>query len=145
MPGRAEGGATNSALAISARTERNGASANITARVVVTPTRAGKSVSVLLDGETFVFLHSDPLAGADAAHGSSGDIVAPMTGVVRLVTVKSGDSVKAGDRLLVMEAMKMEHTLKAPRDGIIESVFASEGGQAEGGAVLVKLKDAVDG
>jgi 3-methylcrotonyl-CoA carboxylase alpha subunit len=140
-----EGGAADSALAVSARTERNVASANLTARVVVNATRAGKFVSVLLDGETFVFLHPDPLAGADAAHGSSGDILAPMTGVVRLVEVKPGDVVKAGDRLLVMEAMKMEHTLKAPRDGVVESVFASEGGQAEGGAVLVKLKEAADG
>ncbi len=145
MPGRAEGGAKPAARIVSARSECNGASANLTARVVVTPTRAGKSVSVLLDDETFVFLHPDPLAGADAAHGSSGDVLAPMTGVVRLVEVKPGDAVKAGDRLLVMEAMKMEHTLKATRDGIVESVFASEGGQAEGGAVLVKLKDATDG
>ncbi len=144
MPGRAEGGAKPAALTISARTDRNGASANLSARVVVTPTRAGKSVSVLLDGETYVFLYPDPLVGADAAHGSSGDILAPMTGVVRLIEVKAGDTVKAGDRLLVMEAMKMEHTLKAPRDGVVETVFASEGGQAEGGAMLVKLKDAVD-
>ena len=140
-----EGGASDSALTITARTDRNGASVNLTARVVVNPTRSGKSISVLLDGETFVFLHPDPLSGADAAHGSSGDILAPMTGVVRLVEVKAGDAVKAGDRLLVMEAMKMEHTLKAPRDGVVEAVFASEGGQAEGGAVLVKLKDAADG
>ncbi len=145
MPGRAEGGAKPAALTISARSERNGASANLAARVVVNPTRAGKSISVLLDGETFVFLHPDPLVGADAAHGSSGDVLAPMTGVVRLVEVKAGDTVKAGDRLLVMEAMKMEHTLKAPRDGVVEAVYASEGGQAEGGAVLVKLKDAADG
>ncbi len=53
-----------------------------------TPARIGKSVSVLLNGETFVFLHPDPLSGADAAHGGSGDILAPMTGVVRLVEVK---------------------------------------------------------
>ena len=145
MPGRAEGGAANSVLTISARTDRDGASATFAARVVGTPTRAGNSVSVLLDGETFTLLHPDPLSGADAAHGSSGDILAPMTGVVRLVEVKAGDIVKAGDRLLVMEAMKMEHTLKAPRDGVVETVFASEGGQAEGGAVLVKLKDAADG
>ncbi len=145
MPGRVEGGATNAALTITARAETYSGSTNLSARVVVTPTRAGKSVSVLLNGETFVFLRPDPLAGTDAAHGASGDILAPMTGVVRLVEVKAGDQVKAGDRLLVMEAMKMEHTLKAPRDGVVEAVLVAEGGQAEGGAVLVKLKDAVDG
>ncbi len=140
-----EGGVTSSALTITARAETSVGSANLSARVVITPNRAGKSVSVLLNGETFVFLRPDPLAGTDAAHGASGDILAPMTGVVRLVEVKAGDQVKAGDRLLVMEAMKMEHTLKAPRDGVVEAVLVAEGGQAEGGAVLVKLKDAVDG
>jgi 3-methylcrotonyl-CoA carboxylase alpha subunit len=140
-----EGGAGDTGLTITARSERNGASATLTARVVVTSTRAGKSVSVLLDGETFVFLHPDLLAGAEAAHGSLGDILAPMTGVVRLVDVKPGDAVKAGDRLLVMEAMKMEHTLKAPRDSLVDAVLVSEGGQAEGGAVLVRLRDAADG
>ncbi|MET3615356.1 3-methylcrotonyl-CoA carboxylase alpha subunit [Rhizobium aquaticum] len=140
-----EGGATTTGLTIAARTEQNGTSAHLTARVVITPTRVGKSVSVLLAGETFVFLHPDPLSGADAAHGGSGDILAPMTGVVRLVEVKAGDAVKAGDRLLVMEAMKMEHTLKAPRDAVVDAVLVAEGGQAEGGSVLVKLKDAADG
>ncbi|WP_330166432.1 acetyl/propionyl/methylcrotonyl-CoA carboxylase subunit alpha [Rhizobium sp. C4] len=145
MPGRAEGGATATALIITARTGHDGTSAHLAARVVITPTRVGKSVSVLLNGETFVFLHPDPLSGANAAHGGSGDILAPMTGVVRLVEVKAGDVVKAGDRLLVMEAMKMEHTLKAPRDAVVDAVLVAEGGQAEGGAVLVKLKDAADG
>ncbi|HWU61072.1 MAG TPA: acetyl/propionyl/methylcrotonyl-CoA carboxylase subunit alpha [Ensifer sp.] len=145
MPGRAEGGTTTTAFTITARTQTSDISARLTARVVITPARAGKSVSVLLNGETFVFLHPDPLAGADAAHGASGDILAPMTGVVRLVEVKAGDEVKTGDRLLVMEAMKMEHTLKAPRDGVVEAVLVAEGGQAEGGAVLVKLEDAADG
>ncbi len=135
----------NTALTITARAETNGGSASFVARVVTNPARIGKSVSVLLNGETFVFLHPDPLSGADAAHGGSGDILAPMTGVVRLVEVKAGDVAKAGDRLLVMEAMKMEHTLKAPRDGVVDVVLVTEGGQAEGGAVLVKLKDATDG
>ena len=136
-----EGGATTTALTITACAETPGGSASLTARVVITPTRAGKSVSVLLNGETFVFLHPDPLVGASSTHGSSGDILAPMTGVVRLVAVGPGDSVKAGDRLLVLEAMKMEHTLKAARDGTVDAVFCVEGGQAEGGAVLVRLKE----
>jgi 3-methylcrotonyl-CoA carboxylase alpha subunit len=139
-----EGGAPNTALAISARTLSNGVAATLLARVVLTPGRAGTSVSVLLDREAFVFVHPDPLAGSDAAHGGSGDVVAPMTGAVRLVDVKPGDQVKAGDRLLVMEAMKMEHTLKAPRDGEVEAVLCTEGGQAEGGAVLVRLKEVVN-
>jgi 3-methylcrotonyl-CoA carboxylase alpha subunit len=113
----------------------------ISASVAVSLHGATKHISVLFNGETFAFERFDPLAGDNAAHQHSGAITAPMTGVVRLVAVKSGDTVKAGDRLLVMEAMKMEHTLTSPRDGVIDQVFCREGGQAEGGAVLVRLKE----
>jgi 3-methylcrotonyl-CoA carboxylase alpha subunit len=115
--------------------------AAISASVAASLHGATKHISVLLNGETFAFERFDPLAGDNAAHQHSGAIAAPMTGVVRLVAVKSGDAVKAGDRLLVMEAMKMEHTLTSPRDGVIDQVFCREGGQAEGGAVLVRLKE----
>jgi 3-methylcrotonyl-CoA carboxylase alpha subunit len=132
-----EGGATYSAVAIL----DDGTQAKTTASITISHHSATKHISVLLNGETFAFERLDPLAGDNAAHHQSGAITAPMTGVVRLVSVKSGDKVKAGDRLLVMEAMKMEHTLISPRDGVIDQVFCLEGGQADGGAVLVRLKE----
>ena len=52
----------------------------------------------------------------------------------------AGQAVKRGDALVVMEAMKMEHTLTAPRDGVVASVDASAGAQTVEGAVLVRLE-----
>jgi 3-methylcrotonyl-CoA carboxylase alpha subunit len=132
-----EGGSTYSAVMI----KTDGTQKKISAHVVISLHQATKHISVLLNGETFAFERIDPLAGDNAAHHQSGAITAPMTGVVRLVAVKVDDQVKAGDRLLVMEAMKMEHTLTSPRDGVIDQVLCLEGGQAEGGAVLVRLKE----
>ncbi len=130
----------------SARLLRENGSARVHAHVAVDAHGGGRHISVLLDGETYVFESPDPLEGEDAAHHHSGEILAPMTGVVRLVDVEAGVAVKAGDRLVVMEAMKMEYTLRSPRDGLVDAVFCTEGGQAEGGAVLIRMAEgAVDG
>ena len=64
-----------------------------------------------------------------------------MPGKVLSVPVKAGDSVKKGQTLAVLEAMKMEHALSAPRDGVVESVDAAEGDQVGDGAILVTLTD----
>ncbi len=125
---------------ISARLEKGGTFSNLTARISTTTKTGGEEIVVLLEGETFVLQHADLLAGDDALHGSSGDIAAPMTGLVRLVSVKAGQSVSKGDRLVVMEAMKMEHTLVAPRDGEVAEVFCNDGSAVDGGAVLIRLK-----
>lgn len=118
----------------------DGISENITANTVCTDKGGDKDILVLLNGESYLFTRPDPLAGEDAHHGSSGDITAPMTGVVRVISVKAGDSVKVGDRLAVMEAMKMEHTLSAPCDGVVEEALCAEGSAVDGGAVLIRLK-----
>ncbi|XP_048397986.1 methylcrotonoyl-CoA carboxylase subunit alpha, mitochondrial isoform X1 [Stegostoma tigrinum] len=76
------------------------------------------------------------LVGIDAA-GSQGGAVAPMTGTIEKVFVKEGDHVKAGDALMVMIAMKMEHTIKAPKSGVIAKVLYKEGSQANRNAALV--------
>lgn len=64
-------------------------------------------------------------------------VEAPMPGKVLEVKVASGDQVKAGDALLVLEAMKMENVLRAPRDGVVERVDAVVGIAVEKGAALV--------
>jgi 3-methylcrotonyl-CoA carboxylase alpha subunit len=71
----------------------------------------------------------------DAAGGHQ--VIAPMPGRIVLVKAKVGDDVRQGDELLVMEAMKMELALKAPRDGNIESINASAGEFVEADTVLV--------
>ena len=58
----------------------------------------------------------------------------------QVVDVVSGDSVEAGQTLIVMEAMKMEHTLVAPRTGVVEEVMTAVGDQVEDGAVLLRMK-----
>lgn len=67
-------------------------------------------------------------------------IVAPMPGKITKVFVKEGDSVTVGQALLVMEAMKMEYTLKSDLETTVESVSAKVNDQVQVGAVLVKLK-----
>ena len=66
-------------------------------------------------------------------------ITAPVSGAVVAVNVKPGDRVKAGDVLMVMEAMKMEMRLTAQADGVVAAVNAQQGGQAANGAVLIEL------
>ena len=83
-------------------------------------------------------------AFAYAATGTaSGDrIAAPMPGRIVVVKAKPGDAVAEGQELLVMEAMKMELSLKAPRAGTVEAVQAAAGDFVEADAVLVRLEKA---
>jgi biotin carboxyl carrier protein len=68
-----------------------------------------------------------------------GSLHAPMPGRVVRVEARVGDSVRAGQVLVVLEAMKMEHTLRAPHDGTVGEVDCSPGDQVEAGAVLVVI------
>jgi 3-methylcrotonyl-CoA carboxylase alpha subunit len=64
-----------------------------------------------------------------------------MPGLVREVLVCAGQPVAMGDRLVILEAMKMEHTLKAGRAGVIAEVLVVAGAQVEAGAPLIRLHD----
>ena len=87
------------------------------------------------------FGRPDPLdrAGADAAGGNV--IAAPMPGLVKAIHASAGQAVAAGDRLAVLEAMKMEHALLAARDGVVAGVLVAAGTQVEAGAALVRLEE----
>ncbi|HMQ41542.1 MAG TPA: acetyl/propionyl/methylcrotonyl-CoA carboxylase subunit alpha [Paracoccus sp. (in: a-proteobacteria)] len=82
----------------------------------------------------------DPLdrAGEEAGGGLT---LSPMPGLVKAVFVQAGQAVAAGDRLAVLEAMKMEHTLTAARDGVVAEVLARAGDQVEAGAALIRLEE----
>ncbi|WP_371054734.1 biotin carboxylase N-terminal domain-containing protein [Rhodosalinus sp. K401] len=82
----------------------------------------------------------DPLAQAWAAGHGADVIEAPMPGLLRAMIATPGQTVRAGERLAVLEAMKMEHALAAPRDGVVAEVLAAEGAQVEAGAALVRLE-----
>ncbi|GFO21429.1 methylcrotonoyl-coa carboxylase subunit alpha, mitochondrial [Plakobranchus ocellatus] len=78
---------------------------------------------------------------SSAGAGSIDDPVAPMPGVVERVSIEPGSSVKKGDALVVMIAMKMEYVIRAARDGVVEKVFYKPGDTVSKGTVLVHLKE----
>ncbi|MEX0646093.1 MAG: biotin/lipoyl-containing protein, partial [Parvularculaceae bacterium] len=81
-----------------------------------------------------------------AASGAAGDEVrAPMAGVVTGVAVKAGEAVKRGQTLATIEAMKMEHRLSAPRDGVVDAVSVVAGAQVAIRALLVSLEPGASG
>ncbi|MFN3743177.1 MAG: acetyl-CoA carboxylase biotin carboxylase subunit [Hyphomicrobiaceae bacterium] len=78
----------------------------------------------------------------DIDDGHAGDVVrAPINGKVARVFVKAGDVVAKGDRLAVVEAMKMEHVLTAARDGVVANIAVGEGQQVNQGALIVSLEE----
>ncbi len=78
-------------------------------------------------------------AAAPVAIGAGESINAPMPGTILKVNVNKGDAVKAGQVLIVLEAMKMENEILAPRDGVISQVITSKGSNVDTGAPLVVL------
>jgi 3-methylcrotonyl-CoA carboxylase alpha subunit len=79
------------------------------------------------------------LAHAGEAPAEVGRLTAPMPGKVVSFAVKAGDSVKRGQALAVMDAMKMEHTIAAPIDGVVEELLYAPGDQVVEGAELLRL------
>ncbi|MGJ8595489.1 acetyl/propionyl/methylcrotonyl-CoA carboxylase subunit alpha [Sulfitobacter sp.] len=100
---------------------------------------ASDTVTVF-DGYGLVFERIDPLMQAAGAQGDGNLIEAPMPGLVREVFAAVGQTVTKGDKLAILEAMKMEHSLLAARDGLVAEVLAVAGDQVEAGAALVRLE-----
>jgi len=93
-------------------------------------------VSVIDGGRVSTFEWDDPVAGASRdAH--AGGLTSPMPGHVLQVLVKPGESVRRGQPLMIIEAMKMEHTVMAHADGLVESVHFAGGDKVEEGEVLL--------
>ena len=93
---------------------------------------------VFAEGQSFVFERQSRGSGAAAA--GDGAIIAPMPGKVIAVDVAEGDTVTAGQRLMVLEAMKMEHALTAPFDGTVTELSASQGAQVQVEALLAVVE-----
>ncbi len=99
----------------------------------------GEEAAVVFEaGEAFVFRDHPPAADATGS-ASDGQIRAPMPGKVTVVGVAAGDKVTKGQPLVTLEAMKMEHALTAPFDGIVDEVAATLGAQVSEGTVLVRM------
>jgi 3-methylcrotonyl-CoA carboxylase alpha subunit len=93
------------------------------------------------DGVRWRFDRVPAFAWETSDSTAGNQVAAPMPGRIVLVKAKPGDTVEAGQELLVMEAMKMELSLKAPRAGTIESIGAAASDFVEADTVLIKFKD----
>ncbi|WP_202758802.1 acetyl-CoA carboxylase biotin carboxylase subunit [Delftia acidovorans] len=83
---------------------------------------------------------ADPLAHAGEVQSEGGRLTAPMPGKVVSFAVKAGDKVSKGQPLAVMEAMKMEHTIAAPGDGVVAELLYAPGDQVTEGSELLRLE-----
>lgn len=100
----------------------------------------GSTVSFSFDGEIYFADVTDKGVRAKARHRDA-SMSAPMPGLVLKILVREGDVVAKGAPLLILEAMKMEHQIVAPRDGEIAAVHCREGELVQGGVELVALKE----
>ena len=100
----------------------------------------GIHVSLNCGGRSHTFTQADPLTGASADTSDDDTLPAPITGVVRVLNAEAGLKVSAGDIIIVMEAMKMETSVTAPRDAVVDLVNCQVGDNVEGGAVLVQFE-----
>ncbi len=99
----------------------------------------GSTVYLAFDGDIYAIDVADKSSRKRARHrGHSTE--APMPGLVLKILVKPGDVVKRGAALVVLEAMKMEHPIVAPEDGVVESVNCREGQMVQPGVELVSVK-----
>jgi len=99
----------------------------------------GAETAVFLDGESWRLTEIDPLAARASEDPTAGRLTAPMPGRVTQLMVEPGTSVRRGQPLIVIEAMKMEHTVTAPADGVVETVRFAPGDLVEEGAELIAL------
>ncbi|MEV4935484.1 acetyl/propionyl/methylcrotonyl-CoA carboxylase subunit alpha [Sphingobium sp. LSP13-1-1.1] len=99
----------------------------------------GDAIFVTFQGKTWRFMPSRT-EGVIGGAASDGAILAPMPGRIIAVAVAKGERVAKGQKLVTLEAMKMEHSLVAPFDGVVAELAASEGGQVSEGTLLVLVE-----
>lgn len=100
--------------------------------------RDGDRLLVWLAGRTFAFERTAARSSRAAEH--SGSLAAPMPGRVRRTLVKEGERVEKGQVVLVLEAMKMEHAIRAPEAGVVARVFHGEGDLVDAGTELAVIE-----
>ena len=92
--------------------------------------------------DSIAFQIVDPLDRTSESEDGGNSVTAPMPGVVKALFVSQGDSVAKGDRLAILEAMKMEHALLAGRDGVVAELPTTVGAQVNSGDVLILMEEA---
>jgi 3-methylcrotonyl-CoA carboxylase alpha subunit len=103
-------------------------------------TAQGDTILVFLEGDSFAFALPGTGAAGGTAADSDGTLISPMPGRIISVDAREGETVKKGQKLVTLEAMKMEHSLAAPFDGMVVEVKAEEGAQVSEGALLVRVE-----
>lgn len=129
---------------------RSGAAATILVRLgerrcEATIVKDADDRNVFHSGQSYVVRRLPDLQWESGTQTGSGGLRAPMPGSVIALLAEAGASVKAGDPLLIMEAMKMEHTITAPSDGTLASFHYAVGDQVLAGAELVDFQPAGQG
>ena len=119
----------------------------IEARIDGEPARAsvypiGDAVFIVIDGSTErIEQQSVDVSDFRSISNPQGNVAAPMPGAITAVAVAPGDLVKAGQTLMVLEAMKMEHSIVAPGDGKVAAINVAPGDRVNEGAELLALED----
>jgi 3-methylcrotonyl-CoA carboxylase alpha subunit len=108
-------------------------------RMKATVVRHGESMEILVHGRAHALKTFDPMAKAEGMDEVSGSLTSPMPGKVVAVLVEKDQEVKEGQNLMILEAMKMEHTIFAPMDGTVTDIFYNAGDQLEEGVELLKI------
>ena len=111
-------------------------------QVTATVVDDGADMVVVAHDRNHRLTRRDPMAAASAAQALGGRLSAPMPGKVVAVHVEDGEKVKAGQSLMVLEAMKMEHVIAAPADGVVAAVRFAAGDQVMEGDELLSMAEA---
>lgn len=110
----------------------------------VSPDNAKRWVTV--NGQTLLLVKSSGTRPRGAAHShAAGELTAPMPGQVRAVNVSEGELVTKGQTLLLLEAMKMEIRVQAPRDGVVKKLSVQQGQTVEREQILIEIANASEG
>jgi biotin carboxyl carrier protein len=110
----------------------------------VSPDSAKRWVTV--NGQTLLLVKSSGARPRGAAHShAAGELTAPMPGQVRAVNVSEGEPVTKGQTLLLLEAMKMEIRVQAPRGGVVKRLFVRQGQSVEREQMLIEIADSLEG
>ena len=106
--------------------------------------RRGAQLHVWICDEHHEFVLEDPRTREFSASAASGGLTTPLPGVVAAVAVREGQSVAAGEVLMVIEAMKMEHGITAPHDGVVQAIHFQRGDRVPEGSELLTLSRSGD-
>ena len=113
-------------------------------RLIASVIATGARRTVFLNGQTWIIERDDPLHLVEAGGAHGGGLTAPMPGKVVALLAQPGQKVEKGAPLLILEAMKMEHTITAPKNGVVKAFCYAAGDQVADGAELVEFEAAGD-